>query len=153
MAGIALLGVPGLNIGWRMARSQWILGSCDRWEFPWFCEGQWQVLLHMSTDRQMPAVRAVQGNREGVYISFIAWWVEWVYINPLVPGRSGCDFENANFQSCFTEWYLQILICPENAKRPCWWQVAIGSGNGLAPALSHFQLFKLMQIYAAIWRH
>ena len=32
-----------------------------------------------------------------------------ISFNSLVPGRSGCDFKKAIFQSQFTDWYLQIL--------------------------------------------
>ena len=42
LADIAHLWLAGLNIGWGMPPSQWILGSCDRWEFPAFFIGYWQ---------------------------------------------------------------------------------------------------------------
>ena len=37
-----------------------------------------------------------------------------------------------NFQSSFSDWYI---LCPHmNAMGPYWWEVNIGSGNGLVPS-------------------
>ena len=53
--------------GLGLPQSQWIVGSCDRWEFPIFGHWQspWTALIY--NGRQMPAVKAVQGDCERVY--------------------------------------------------------------------------------------
>ena len=45
-------------------------------------------------------------------------------LNSLAPRSSECDSKKWNFQSCFTDWYLQIFSwwCPPlNATGPHWW--------------------------------
>ena len=81
-----LLGLAAPNKGWGtpqlhwiMVRMQSIMGSCDRWEFPTFskatdsplaqpwrqanaCRQGCAKRLRKSLDRQMPAIKAVQGD-------------------------------------------------------------------------------------------
>ena len=58
-------------IGWSKYRlglpqSQWIVGSCDWWEFPLFLRGHWQSPCTALMAGKLPAVRAVQGDCERV---------------------------------------------------------------------------------------
>ena len=77
-----------LVIGWskyrlELPQPKWILGSHNWWEFPPFLQRPLTVPLHSLNGRQMPAVRAVQGDCERVYGG-------WGPQNPVnVYGREG----------------------------------------------------------------
>ena len=62
MASTAILWLAGLNIGWGIPRSQWILGARDRWGFLPFYKGNWESPTTAPYNRQMP----VQGACETV---------------------------------------------------------------------------------------
>ena len=64
--GIILLWLVGLNIDWDCLVPLCIMGSRDQWEFPPF-QTPVTVPLRSPNGRQMPAVRAVQGDCERVY--------------------------------------------------------------------------------------
>ena len=62
-----------------------------------------------------------------------------------------------NFQADFNDkWQMYVLSnCWQiNGTRPYWWNINIGSGNGLVPP-GNKPLFEAMmtQIHVAIWRH
>ena len=62
-----------------------------------------------------------------------------------------------NFQANFNDWWLRYLLqnCPQmNVTGPYWWQVIIGSGNGLVPTGNKpLPEPMLTQIFVAIWHH
>ena len=63
----------------------------------------------------------------------------------------------SNFQTRIKDNYIEYFMwnCPQvNATRPDWWQVNIGSGNGLVPSgKKPLPEPMLTQISVAIWRH
>ena len=67
-----------------------------------------------------------------------SWPRHWNFSGALTHWPMG-DFNLifGNFQANFSEWWLRYLLwnCPQmNVARPYWWEVNIGSDNGLVPS-------------------
>ena len=61
------LCLVALYIGWNCLSLQWIVDSCDQWEFPLHYRGHWQFPSTALRAGNLPVIRTVHGDCERVY--------------------------------------------------------------------------------------